>query len=148
MLSEAPPAWCLAAEAMATGDWWAALLQLQGQTALLSSDRPWMLPTLPSPLCVTLTLTFVQHLYPNWTEKLICKLSFCFSILSALNKTCAVSVPAFISLLAVWIWAEKEPPWLKQGVSALVRPPARVQATNSVTFLVCFCFSLGGKHVC
>jgi len=58
---------------------------------------------------------YVECLYPNLVEKLICEVSSHFSILLSLNKTCAFPVSALVSLLAVGIQGVEEPPWLKQG---------------------------------
>ena len=92
-----------------------------------------MPPSLSNFLPFTSTLLHVWWLSPSWVEKLICELSSSFSILWPLNEGSAVSVSALILLLAVWIWAEKDPPWPRQEVSAWARTLARVQATNLVT---------------
>ena len=80
----------------------------------------------------TWTLLYIPCLIPNRAEKLICRLSSCFSILWPLNKT-------LCSLLAVQIQAEKEPSRLRQGASAWARTLARVQATNLLTVRSCMC---------
>ena len=115
-------------------DWKGVLPQFQVQTtALFSYKHEHSSLSLLSSLPFTSTLLYIWCFSPNGVEKLICKLNSSFSILWPLNKACAVSVSASVSLLAVQIQVGKEPPQLRQGVLALPRTSGQVQVTNSVT---------------
>ena len=72
---------------------------------------------------------------PKWGWEVDLQTKFSFSILWPLNKACTVSVSATFSLLAVWIWTEKEPSQLRQGASVGLGPKGGVYMTNSVTML-------------
>ena len=90
-------------------------------------------PTLSNSLPFTSSLLYMWCLCTNWVEKLIWELGSHFSILWPLNKACALPVSASASLLAAWIQSEKEPRWLRQGVSVWARTPAWVWSTSWVT---------------
>ena len=61
-------------------------------------------PSLSNTLPFTSTLLYRWCLHPHWVEKLICKLSSCFSILWLLHKASAAPVSASVFLLFWLDW--------------------------------------------
>ena len=59
-------------------------------------------PSLSNTLPFTSTLLYRWCLHPHWVEKLICKLSSCFSILWLLHKASAAPVSASVFLFFGW----------------------------------------------
>ena len=102
------------------------------QTMTLFLDNSWvLLPLFPVPSLFPHP-PYIWCIHLNWVEKLICKLGSCFFILWPLNKGCTVPVSELVLLLTAGTQSEKEPPWLRQRVSAWSRTLVEVELTNSV----------------
>ena len=113
-------------------DWKGELHHFWVQTMTLFLDNSWvLLPLFPVPSLFPHP-PYIWCIHLNWVEKLICKLGSCFFILWPLNKGCTVPVSELVLLLTAGTQSEKEPPWLRQRVSAWSRTLVEVELTNSV----------------